>query len=130
MNSKVSWHRQKKQCLVVCTVVWLAACSALDPTVAMVKGGTIQSCPNTTVEKMVDGFMGSPSWESGVTDEKQAFVNVSGDITFADKPVRAVVQFMVDKDKDTFQYNAFEINGVPQNMFIAAALLEKMCESA
>ena len=78
---------------------------------------------------MVDGFMGSPSWESGVTDAEQTFVNVSGDISFADKPVRAVVQFMVDEDSQTFEYNAFEINGVPQNMFIAAALLEKMCES-
>ena len=130
MSSKGSLNRQVKQCLVVCTVIGLAACSALDSTVTMVKGGTLQSCPNSTVEEMVDGFMGSPSWESGVTEDQEIFVNVSGDISYADKPVRAVVQFMIDKENETFQYNAFELNGIPQNHFIAAELLEKMCDSA
>lgn len=117
-------------CCSVAAILMLGGCGALDPTVAMVKGGTLQSCPNSTVEKMVNGFMGSPSWESGVGENSVKFVNVGGDITLADKPVRAVVQFVVDEKAGSFEYQAFEINGVPQNTFMAAALMAKMCESA
>ena len=31
-------------------------------------------------------------------------------------------------DDDTFKFNALEFNGVPQNTFVANALLEKMCK--
>lgn len=109
--------------------IMLCACEPQDGTVAMVKGGNLQACPGATVEQMVNGFMGNPSWEAGSSEKSEKFVNVSGDITYAEKPVRAVVQFMVNEKNNAFQYQAFEINGVPQNNLIAMALLSKMCES-
>lgn len=98
--------------------------------VAMVKGGTLSLCPGHTVEQMANGFLDDPSWESGVGNNGTEFVNVSGGITLSGKPVTAVVQFTVDETGGTFQYNAFEINEVPQNNFMAAALFKKMCDSA
>lgn len=98
--------------------------------VAMVKGGTLSLCPGHTVEQMVNGFLDSPSWESGESKNGAEFVNVSGGITLSGKPVNAVVQFTVDEAGGTFQYNAFEINEVPQNNFMATALFKKMCDSA
>ena len=95
-----------------------------------IKEGHLYMCPTATVEEVVNGFMGDPSWESGITEDGIKFVNISGDITYAGKPVRAVIQFVFSKDGTSFEYNAFEINGVPQSQLMAAALLRKMCESA
>jgi hypothetical protein len=93
----------------------------------MVKGGTLQSCPQKTVEQMVDGFMGSPSWESGTGTDGSEFVNIGGDITIESKKVRALLQFVIDKPNNTFQFNAIEVNEVPMNQLLALSLLAKMC---
>jgi len=79
---------------------------------------------------MVNGFFGDPTWESDVTDKGIKFVNIGGDITYAEKPVRGIIQFTFSKDESSFKYQAFDINGVPQSQLIAGALLKKMCESA
>jgi len=88
--------------------------------VEIIKQSKLEMCPTATVEDMVNGFMGNPSWESDMTDKGIKFVNIGGDITYADKPVRAVIQFIFNKDETSFEYQAFEINGVPQNQFIAS----------
>lgn len=36
--------------------------------VQMVKGGQLQMCPNSTVEEIVNSFMGSPTWGSGESE--------------------------------------------------------------
>ncbi len=96
--------------------------------VGMVKHGALHSCPGHTVGQMVDGFMGSPSWESGTSEDGIRFVNVSGDITYHDKPVRAAIQFTIEGDG--FAFRAFEMNGVPSPDLVAAGLLQAMCASA
>lgn len=113
--------------LYVALPLSLIAC--MDSTeVKQVKGGILQLCPSHTVDQMVNGFMGSPSWTSGKSTDGQVFVNVEGDITFHDKPVKAMVQFFVNGDN--FAFNAFEMNGVPSANIIAIGLMNKMCESA
>lgn len=106
----------------------LSACTSSE--VEMVKAGALEMCPDTSVEVMVDSFMGDPSWDSGITDDGKSFVNVGGNITLREKPVHALVQFMVNEEQGTFNYQAFEINEVPQNYFMANGLLNKMCQSA
>lgn len=101
-----------------------------DEKVALVKRGTLQLCPNSTVSQMVDGFMGDPSWESGADEDGVQFVNVGGDITFHDKPVHAVIQFTVNEKEGSFQYQALEFNEVPQANLLAMGLMAKMCEGA
>ena len=133
--------KQKFKWVNVVLIIFLYVASAMIMQVA-IKGATpsqeivtikqskLGMCPKATVEEMVDGFMGDSSWESGITEDGIKFVNISGDITYADKPVRAVLQFLFNEDGTSFKYNAFEINEVPQNQFVAAALLKKMCENA
>lgn len=96
--------------------------------IRIVKNGTLEACPKATVQEMVNGFMGSPLWASGVTEEGETFVNVSGDISVHEKKVRAVLQFFVDKKEGTFRFNALEFNGVPQPLIAAVAMMKKMCE--
>ena len=97
--------------------------------IGMVQGGKLATCPHVTVEQMANSFMGSPSWDSGVSDTGQTFVNLSGEISYHDKKVQALIQFFVDEDNGTFQFNALEFNGEPQIEVMAIALLGKMCQS-
>lgn len=96
--------------------------------IKQVKEGALHSCPSHTVGQMVEGFMESPSWTSGKSDDGKKFVNIEGGITFHDKPVRAMIQFIVNDDG--FSFNAFEMNGVPSANIIAIGLLDKMCKDA
>ena len=115
-----------RKIIVIFSLFFINACGQ-TPEVLMVQGGKLESCPSKTVEQMVDGFMGSPSWASITADDGVNYVNISGDITYADKPVRALLQYKLNQD-ETFEFNALEFNGVPQNNLIAMGLLEKMCE--
>ena len=95
--------------------------------VELVRNGKLNSCPQATVGQVINGFMGSPKWASGKSADGQVFVNIEGDITFKDKPVRAMIQFFLDGE--SFSFNAFEMNGVPSANLIAIGLLDKMCAS-
>ena len=109
-------------------ILLLSGCTSAE--VDMVKNGSLSSCPNHTLEEMVDGFFGSPSWNSGTSDDGIKFVNVSGDMAFSGKEVTGMLQFIISDNNETFQYRAFEINEIPQNNLMAGALLKKMCASA
>lgn len=97
--------------------------------VAMVKSGSIKACPSSSMDEMVSSFMSSPSWDDGISEDGAHFVNIEGGITYNNKDVNALIQFIVKADGGTFEFNAFELNSIPQNMFMTAALLKKMCAS-
>ena len=102
-----------------------------DPAlVAIVKNGNIQMCPEYTVDHLAKNFMASPSWEGGVANDGNAYVNLTGGITLQGKPVDALAQFKVDQKAGTFEFNSFELNGIPQNKLIQVELITEMCEAA
>lgn len=95
--------------------------------VQMVKGGTLQSCPDKTVEQMVNGYMGNPEWRSLVAEDGNDYVNVVGEISYNNQPTKAEIQFRLNKEKSSFQFQAWELGGKPAPDIVAAVLLEKMC---
>jgi hypothetical protein len=115
---------------LLAVVLTLSLLGCGNDNVDLVKGGTLQSCPNITVEKMVNSFMGNPKWESLLADDNNHYVNISGDITYDEKDAKAVIQFKVNNENNSFEFNAFEINNEPMGELVASALVEKMCESA
>jgi len=109
-------------------ILLLSGCTSAE--VDMVKNGSLNNCKNHTLEEMVDGFFGSPSWESGTSDNGMKFVNVSGGMALSGKEVIGMLQFTISDNNEDFQYRDFEINEIPQNNVMAGALLTKMCASA
>ncbi len=100
--------------------------SLLD--VATLKESELEMCPNISVEKMVNSFFEDPEWTGGKAADGRKLVNVSGTITYASQPARAMVQVWVQDDG--FSVEALEINGRPQPEGMLDLLLEKMCQSA
>jgi len=116
-------------CLTVASGLTMQSIFSPNQEVETIKQSKLKMCPTATVEEMVNSFFGDPSWKSDVTDNGVKFVNIGGDMTYSDKPVRGVIQFTFSKDETSFEYQAFEINGIPQNQLIAGELLQKMCDS-
>ena len=112
--------------ITIFLVVFLFGCTDSQE-VQLVKEGNLQMCPSKSVNEIVSGYMGSPSWDSGVAENGTKFVNIEGDITFHDKPVRALLQFVVDDANGTFEFGALEFNEIPQNNLLAMGLLSNMC---
>jgi hypothetical protein len=95
----------------------------------IVKAGTLRSCPNSTIEKMSTAFFTSPKWESGTGPNGKLFVNLSGDMGLNGKSARAVIQFLVNKEKKVFTYHALEIDGKPEPEDVAVDLFKQMCDA-
>ena len=104
--------------------------SIVNPNIAMVKNGTLQKYPQKTVGKAIEGFMGNPQWEAITGTDGNSYVNVKGKILYDGKEATAALQFRIYKERDTFEINAFEINGKPANMFELWGLLENMYASS
>ena len=99
-----------------------------DPDIERIKNGRLTGCPNKTINQMVDGFMSSPKWSSGIAKDNIKFVNVQGKMTYMEKPVTADIQFIL-KGENSFEFYALEFNEIPQNKLMVGALFNKMCGS-
>jgi hypothetical protein len=99
-----------------------------DKLIDLVRNGTLNNYPHKTVGEAFDGYLSNAKWEAGVSEDGQTFVNVSGGILVLGQKSEIRVQFIVDVDKGTFQYNACEINGVQQSDLIFWGLLENVYE--
>lgn len=108
-------------------------CCGESKEIQIVKNGYLNGHPERTIGDAVNNFFGSPKWESGVgidgETKGKTLVNVKGKMMFMDKEVTAALQFIVEKENGTFRLNACELNGIPQNMIMYAALIEKMYQS-
>ncbi len=84
-------------------------------------------CPQGNVKEMVNNFVDSPKWSAIVATDGEDYVNLKGKITYDGVPVDMLLQFKVDTKSDRFEVNAFEMNDIPQNVFMQNALLTNMC---
>jgi len=113
---------------VVVVIAIVALSGGNNKYVKLVKNGTLNDYQQMTIGEAHDRFLSNAKWESGVSEEGQRFVNVRGNAMYLDKNVEIVVQYFIDEKNGTIEYNAMEINGVPQSNFIYWAFLEKMYE--
>lgn len=105
----------------------LGACRDTDE-VKQVRDGMLPSCADRSVEQMLKGLMASPTWKSGAGGDGASYVNVEGDMTFQNKPVRALLQFAVRGGH--FALQALEVDGVPAGAGVTSGLLKQMCQHA
>lgn len=96
--------------------------------IQIVKTGHLDNCPRKTLDQEVSGYFESPRWDAGATKDGTDFVNVSGILTYQDRPTVAVLQFVMYKDKSGFRPYLFTIGGIPQPLYVTAFTLGQMCE--
>lgn len=113
---------------------------AEDENVLSVKGGEPFAYPGKTYGEAFENFFGSPAWKYFVgtkegpdddgdgrpdyTEENVDIVEFTGYCTYKDVEVKALIQFTLSKDDNTFEATYLSFNEVPQNNFMLLALME------
>ena len=111
---------------IVAIILLSSAFNYDDEYVSMVKNGHLNINTSISLGKAIDGFFGSPKWESIIAADGNHYVNVKGDIMYMDKKIEALLQYKVDIKSNTFEFHALEFNGIPQNVIVYSALISKM----
>lgn len=101
-----------------------------DNNIELVKNNSLSSCPDYTIEEMVDGFFADPEWKAGKASNGKFYVNVSGHITYNYKPSKVELQFEVSQKKNNFNLYAWSLDGKPISENFVLNLMDKMCETA
>ena len=118
----------KKFILLLSTFFILQSCSE-DPAIERIKSGAFNNCDKATIDDLADNFFASPSWVTIVATDGRNYVNLTGEMTYNEVPVDALVQFTAPMyDNAGFEINAFEMNDLPQNAFMIGALVTAMCD--
>ena len=94
-----------------------------------VKNGALFDYPDKTIGKMVEGFVGDPKWEAIVDYDGITYVNITGSILYNDSKVKMLLQYKINDD-DTFELQALEFNGEPQNILTYNTLIKAMYNEA
>lgn len=111
-----------------------------DSHVLGVKNGHPLDNPDTTYGDAFEEFFTYPTWKyfvgrkegpdedgDGKPDYEEDNVDIvefTGYCTYMDTEVKALIQFTLDKDEDTFDATYLSFNEVPQNMLTLYALLD------
>ncbi|MEF2965848.1 DUF4339 domain-containing protein [Paenibacillus sp. M1] len=109
------------------TPTWVSGITGIvDPSsVDLVKDGTLNSYPNKTVSQMVDNYFLNSKWEAFVADDRNTYINVTGEITYQGENTQVLMQFKLNND-DSFELYALEFNDVPQDMTTYTVLMNSM----
>jgi hypothetical protein len=108
-------------------VISVFSCGSGDSKIInIVRNGKLSDYPENTVGEAIDSFFVSPKWEARIGQDGRNYVNATGDIAYMGKTVKTFLQFKVDPGDEAFEINGFEIDGVPQNMVMLTAFVEKM----
>lgn len=117
----------KKIILIISTLFILQSCSD-DPSIQRIKEGAFNNCNKASIDDLVDNFFNYPSWTVIVTSDGSKYVNLTGEMTYDGATVDALVQFTAPMyDNASFEINAFEMNDLPQNLFMVGSLVTAMC---
>jgi hypothetical protein len=110
-----------------------------------VKSGTNNSYPGITYEEAFENFFAYPTWEyfkgtqDGPDDDGDGepdytiddidVVEFTGNCTYSDVEVKALVQFQLDIDAGTFEATYLSFNDVPQSSSMITELLSTVFET-
>jgi len=96
--------------------------------ISIVRDGTLSGYPGQVMGDAFNSFLEDIEWEVIASDDFEVLVNVSGYLLYNDELAWAVLQYWVDTVELTFEYNAFEINGIPQADYMYFELIELVFE--
>lgn len=101
---------------------------ANDEHVQGVKNGHPKVMPDITYGEAFESFFSNPTWKYFESTDGEDVVEFTGRCEYQKKEVKARLQFILDKDGESFEQGALEFNDVPQNALITSALIYKAFE--
>ncbi len=93
-----------------------------------VRNGSPTAYPDTTYGKAFDNYFANGRWDYFRTDDGKDVVEFTGDCMYRDAQVTATIQFLLDVDNGTFDFEYLAFNDVPQIALIKYALITSVFE--
>ena len=115
----------KKITILIILLFSLGGCFG-DEHIQNIKDSTLKSYPNKKLGQVIDKYVENPEWETIVGTDGKTYVNVIGKIMYVGVKSNLKIQYKIYEDG--YEFNALEINGIPQGPFIYYLLLESMYE--
>ena len=130
--------------LVVC-IILLSGCSAAesvineiddqisnvvqstDPYVVTIQNANMNGT-EYTYKEVFDNFFAYPTWKHFTSDDGQEVVEFTGECTYDNQQVKALVQFLITSETDDYiewEATYLSFNNVSQPMIMLSALFEK-----
>jgi hypothetical protein len=96
--------------------------------IEFVKNGTPTSYPDTTYGQAFSDFFSNEHWEYFRSDDGKDVVEFTGNCMYRNAEVEARIQFVLNVEEGTFEFEYLDFNGVPQIQLIKYALITKVFE--
>ena len=86
---------------------------------------------NFTDEKAFSNFFAHPKWKHFTSDDGVEVVEFTGDCTYDDQEVRALIQFQITDESNgyiSWEATYLSLNNVSQSLLMLDGLFEKITE--
>ncbi len=100
-----------------------------DSHITFVKNGTPTAYPNITYDEAFSNFFSNRQWEYFVSTDGKDVVEFHGNCLYRDVEVEACIQFVLDMDEGTFEFEYLAFNDIPQSEIIKYALITAIFEN-
>lgn len=94
--------------------------------VQQIKTAKLPGYENMMIEEAFHKFFKNPKWKYFVSEDHEDLVEFTGNCVYQEQEVKAKIQFVLNKEDQTFKLKAMALNDIAQNELITAAMLQSI----
>ncbi len=94
--------------------------------VQQIKTAKLPGYEKVTIEEAFHKFFKNPKWKYFVSEDHEEIVEFTGNCVYQEQEVKAKIQFVLNKEDQTFKLKAMALNDIAQNELITAAMLQSI----
>ncbi|MGE0998407.1 hypothetical protein ACQGR7_14710 [Bacillus sp. Gnz1/3] len=94
--------------------------------VQQIKTAKLPGYEKMPIEEAFHKFFKNPKWKYFVSEDHEEIVEFTGNCVYQEQEVKAKIQFVLNKEDQTFKLKAMALNDIAQNELITAAMLQSI----
>ncbi|MEF7646664.1 MULTISPECIES: hypothetical protein [Bacillus cereus group] len=94
--------------------------------VQKIKSSKLPNYESMAIEEAFHKFFKNPKWKYFTSKDNEEIVEFTGNCSYREQEVKAKVQFVINKDDNTFKLKALALNDISQNEIELAGMLHSI----
>ncbi|MEK4931599.1 hypothetical protein [Bacillus sp. FSL M7-1345] len=94
--------------------------------VQQIKTAKLPGYEKMAIEEAFHKFFKNPKWKYFVSEDHEDLVEFTGNCVYQEQEVKAKIQFVLNKEDQTFKLKAMALNDIAQNELTTAAMLHSI----
>lgn len=94
--------------------------------VQQIKTAKLPDYEKMIIEEAFHKFFKNPKWKYFVSEDHENIVEFTGNCVYQEQEVKAKIQFVLNKEDQTFRLKAMALNDIAQNELTTAAMLHSI----